>query len=109
MGVLHVRDSVGFQGWVLRDVPPEEVSIRRRADALEAEALRWRHAVRAELEEEDDFDITPKAISRPSKAPAMEFTRSASLGRSRRRSAEDRRTDHDFAVDHLFASGTSWH
>merc|ERR1712039_497082 len=108
--VLHVRESVGFQGWVLRDVPPEEVSIRRRADALEAEALRWRHAVRAELEEEDDFDIiSPKGISRPSKAPAMEFTRSASLGRSNSNRKRSAPTDHDFAVDHLFASGTNWH
>jgi len=42
--ICQVREVVGFRGWLLEKVPPHEESPRRVADALEAEALRWKVA-----------------------------------------------------------------
>ena len=37
------RDSVGFNGWVMEDMPEEEGPKRAVIDALEMEVIRWQN------------------------------------------------------------------
>merc|ERR1712113_249803 len=115
--VRHIRKTVGFHGWILRDMPPEEVPLRRRVAAIETEVLRWRHAVAAEATPEGEIGDAQPAIPRTTSTaqPRLTTTRSedgsamatsgavASPKGLQRRKTQPLHvpTDHDFAVDHL--------
>lgn len=119
--VRHIRDTVGFHGWVLRDMPPEEVPLRRRVAALETEVLRWRHAVAAETAPEGEIGDAQQAVIQRAPSTAAPHlvklrsedgmsTMSTSMGSPTATAGASRNwgrkkslmpTDHDFAVDHL--------